>query len=418
MRRLLAGLLLAAMAAPLDAYSVLSHEALIDALWDPVVVPLLQRRFPNATPAELNVAHGFAYGGCVVQDLGYYPFGNRFFSDLAHYARTGDFVVALVNEARTVDEYAFALGALSHYVADNVGHPLAVNLAVAQMYPKLRSQFGDNVTYANSPRAHVITEFSFDVVQITGAGYLPRTFHSYIGFHVARDLLERGFQKTYGLRLSDMFFWERLSLAVYRVSAGEIVPSLGYGVWRREKKKLLRLDPQLVTTRFKYKLASGNFLRPVSRKPRSLKPWNWHWADSAKRANGHLGGRIVAALIGILPKVGPLSTLKFRAPTFPVQSLFIDSFDESIAGYEYGLGGVSDPSPVLPEVNLDTGDPSGVGSYDLADRTYARWLHLLAKHRFRDLSPGVRENILKYYANAQKPFGAKTLAEVERLRLR
>jgi hypothetical protein len=418
MRGLVAGLLLAAMAVPLHAYSVLSHEALIDALWDPVVVPLLQRRFPNATPVELNIAHGFAYGGCVVQDLGYYPFGNRFFSELAHYARTGDFVVTLVNESRTVDEYAFSLGALSHYVADTVGHPLAVNLAVAQMYPKLRSQFGDNVTYSNSPRAHVITEFSFDVVQITGAGYLPRTYHSYIGFRVARDLLERGFQKTYGLRLSDMFFWERLSLAVYRVSAGEIVPSLGYGVWRRENKKLLRLDPQLVATRFKYKLAPGNFQRPARTKPRSLKPWNWQWTETAKRVNGHLGGRIIVALIGILPKVGPLSTLKFLPPPFLVQSLFIDSFDESIAGYEYGLGGVSNPSSLLPEVNLDTGDPSEVGSYDLADRTYARWLHLLAKHRFRDVSPAVRANILQFYANAQKPLGVKTLAEVDRLRLR
>ena len=60
--------------------------------------------------------------GCIIQDMGYYPFGSKFFSDLVHYVRTGDFVANLIGEAQNLDEYAFALGALAHYAADTQGH--------------------------------------------------------------------------------------------------------------------------------------------------------------------------------------------------------------------------------------------------------------------------------------------------------
>src|ERR1044071_5530875 len=116
---------------PVSAYSVLTHEANIDALWDSGIRPLLARRFPRATAAELKHARAFAYGGSVIQDLGYYPFGSHFFSNLLHYVRSGDFVESMIGDARTVDEYAFALGALAHYASDNTGHPEAVNKSVA-----------------------------------------------------------------------------------------------------------------------------------------------------------------------------------------------------------------------------------------------------------------------------------------------
>ena len=96
------------------AYSVLAHEANIDALWETSLRPLLARRFPTATRDELAQARAYAYGGAVIQDLGYYPFGSRLFSRLVHYVRTGDFVEALLRESQDVNEYAFALGALAH----------------------------------------------------------------------------------------------------------------------------------------------------------------------------------------------------------------------------------------------------------------------------------------------------------------
>jgi hypothetical protein len=108
---------------------VLTHEALVDAMWDVKLRPLLLARFPNSTPDELKKAHGFAYGGAIVQDMGYYPHGSTQFSDLTHYVRTGDFIVALINDSQDLNEMAFALGALSHYMGDLDGHRYATKSA-------------------------------------------------------------------------------------------------------------------------------------------------------------------------------------------------------------------------------------------------------------------------------------------------
>jgi len=160
---------------PLSAYSVLSHEATIDVTWDKLLEPLLKQRFPRASAEDLARARSFAYGGSVIQDLGYYPFGNKFFSNLVHYVRSGDFVEALLRDARDVDEFAFALGALAHYANDTSGHPEAINVTVPIVYPKLQQKYGDVVTYAQAPREHVIVEFSrphYDHAAVyAGAGY-------------------------------------------------------------------------------------------------------------------------------------------------------------------------------------------------------------------------------------------------------
>src|SRR6476661_4796912 len=138
------------------AYSVLTHEEIVDLLWADEIRPLLLKRFPALTEAQITEAHAYAYGGAVIQDLGYYPFGSREFSDLVHYVRSGDFVRELLLESQDVDEYAFALGALSHYASDIAGHP-AVNQAVAIEYPKLRAKFGKSVRYAQDKGAHLKT---------------------------------------------------------------------------------------------------------------------------------------------------------------------------------------------------------------------------------------------------------------------
>src|ERR1700730_2299071 len=97
------------------AYSVLTNEEIVDLLWADAIRPLLVKRFPELTPDQITEAHAYAYGGAVIQDLGYYPFGGREFSDLVHYVRSGDFVRELILESQDADEYAFALGALVPY---------------------------------------------------------------------------------------------------------------------------------------------------------------------------------------------------------------------------------------------------------------------------------------------------------------
>src|ERR1700720_3210925 len=155
------------------AYSVLAHEAIIDSVWDTSIRPLLLKRFPNATAEQLKEAHGYAYGGAIIQDMGYYPHGSHFFSDLTHYVRSGDFILALLRDAKDLDGYAFALGALAHYAADNDGHRIATNRAVPLLYPKLKKKYGDSVTYEEDRLAHVKTEFGFDVLEVAHGRYAP-----------------------------------------------------------------------------------------------------------------------------------------------------------------------------------------------------------------------------------------------------
>ncbi len=402
-------ILLSGASTRLEAYSVLSHEALIDAAWDPFIVPLLLNRYPNATQAQLGEAHAFAYGGSVVQDMGYYPFGSRLFSNLTHYVRAGDFVRALLDDSRDIDEYAFAVGALSHYVADNIGHRLAVNLSVPDMYPELRQKYGDRVTYEENPRAHVMVEFSFDVVQIAGAGYLPRTYHNFLGFRVARSLLERAFRDTYGLELGDVFFWEGLSIKVYEDGASEILPALTQVVWGQERKRIARLDPHGVWPKFGYRLSPRNYRGDGASRRAILRPWRWHWRRDTKHAALGAAATVVVYAVRVLPKIGPLHTLRFKPPTFPVQDMFIGSFDITVDEYETFLSDMlSGKRPILANSNLDTGFPTEAGSYRLADEAYEDLLNKLARQCFEGVTVELRQNILSYYANLDASFSTKS----------
>ncbi|HEX5483090.1 MAG TPA: zinc dependent phospholipase C family protein [Terriglobia bacterium] len=404
-----AALLLAA-APGLRAYSVLSHEALVDAVWRPVMVPLLLSRYPTATAAELREAHAYAYGGCVIQDMGYYPLGDHFFSNLAHYVRSADFIRSLLENSRNLDEYAFALGALSHYVADNTGHPFAVNLAVPALYPKLRAQYGGRVTYEDDPEAHLMVEFSFDVVQIAGAGYLPRTYHNYIGFKVAKKLLERSFLETYGLKFSRLFLWEGLSLRVYRFGASAVVPNLTEAVWRQKKKKILRLYPTIVNKKFVYRLARGNFERDWGanyKPPRFYKRWPRRLKSSVEKAQAGILARITVYLFEVLPKIGPLRTLQFKPPTPRTQALFIGSFGDTVERYHRDLNKLRAGNLVLENRNCDTGKPTVAGDYWLADKTYAQLLKKLASRHFKMVTPELRNNILAFYKNLNAPIATK-----------
>src|SRR5258708_9469911 len=179
LRQILLGLLLAAVLSQVcGAYSVLTHEEVVDLLWKDDIQPILKKRFPAATEDDLRKAHAFAYGGCLVQDMGYYPFGNKFFSDLTHYVRSGDFIVNLINESSDLNEYAFALGALAHYSADNMGHP-TVNMAVGLGFPKLYKKVGGSGTYAGGPKAHIRTKIGLDVTHTVNQRHTPAPYHHF-----------------------------------------------------------------------------------------------------------------------------------------------------------------------------------------------------------------------------------------------
>jgi Zinc dependent phospholipase C len=366
------------------AYSALSHEANVDALWDTGIRPLLAKRFPRATPEELQKVRAYAYGGSAIQDLGYFPFGSRFFSNLLHYVRTGDFVEAMIHEATDLPEYAFALGALAHYAADNVGHPEAVNRSVALMYPKLRARYGNSVTYADAPATHVLVEFSFDVVQVATARYKSEEYRSFIGFEVAKPVLERAFLATYGLEMKDVFLDEDLSIGSYRYAISQMLPQITRIAWRDKRDEIAKALPGVTQQQFVYRLTRQEFERTYGTKYR--KPG--------------LLARFLALVYKLLPKVGPLSVLKFKAPTPQAEALFLESINDTRSRYRTALDSVGAGRINLANTDFDTGKPSAHGEYALADDTYAELLHRLANRKFAGVPAALRANILAFYAAA------------------
>ena len=237
-----------------SAYAVLSHEAIIDSAWDTNIRPLLLKRFPNATPGQLKEAHGYAYGGAIIQDMGYYPHGSKLLSDLTHYVRSGDFVLALLRDSKDLDGYAFALGALSHYSSDNAGHSIGVNLAVPILYPKLGRKYGNTVTYEQDPLAHVKTEFGFDVLEVAQGRYAPDAYHDFIGFDVSAPLLEQAFQETYGLDLKSVLTDEDKVLGSYRHDVSQLLPQATRIAWSLKRNDIMKDQPGITKRKFLYNL--------------------------------------------------------------------------------------------------------------------------------------------------------------------
>jgi Zinc dependent phospholipase C len=373
------------------AYSVLAHEANIDALWETSLRPLLARRYPRATRDEVAKARAYAYGGAVIQDLGYYPFGSHFFSNLVHYTRSGDFVEALIRESHDVNEYAFALGALAHYTADNVGHPEGVNRAVAMMYPKLRAEHGDSVTYADSPATHVIVEFSFDVVQAAGGGYVSDMYQSFVGFQVAKPVLERAFLATYGLELKDVFMSEDLAIGSYRHAVSQTIPEITRIAWRDKREEIQKLMPGAAEEKFVFNLSREEYDKAYG-------------TDYEKPG---LLARFLAFLYRLLPKVGPLKPLQFKAPTKEAEALFLESFKSTRERFRSALDALGRGRLDLPNTDFDTGKPSAHGEYSLADETYAELLGRLTRHDPGTVPDALRQNINAFYAAAPDRFSDK-----------
>ncbi|HET7206310.1 MAG TPA: zinc dependent phospholipase C family protein, partial [Terriglobales bacterium] len=351
-------------------------------------MPLLLRRFPNATPEELLQAHAYVYGGAIIQDLGYYPFGSQFFSDLTHYARSGDFVIALIEESKDLNEYAFALGALAHYAADSSGHQLATNRAVAIMYPGLAKKYGSIVTYQEKPSAHMKVEYGFDVDQVAEGNYAPKAYHDFIGFEVSKPVLERAFARTYSLDLSDVFFAVDLSIGSYRHAVSTVIPRMTKVAWHLKRNEIQNSHPSETKQEFIYNISSSGY----------RKEWGHVYETPGFAA------RLKAFFLRVVPKTGPFSGLAFHPPTPAVEQLYMTSFNETLDRYRELLNAQQENRLQLPNDNLDTGGVTGGGTYRLADETYAK---LLNKTSGKPVSDALRRDLLSYYADLERPFATK-----------
>jgi hypothetical protein len=368
------------------AYSVLTHEEIVDLLWTSEIQPLLLQRFPDLTADQIKEAHAYAYGGSVIQDLGYYPFGNKQFSDLVHYVRSGDFVLELLRQSQDVNEYAFALGALSHYTADINGHP-AVNQAVALHYPKLRAKYGSSVRYAQDTTAHLKTEFGFDTLQVAKNRYASDQYHDFIGFKVALPLLERTFAVVYGLKLQDVLTHEDLAVGSYRFSVSKLIPQMTKVALQTHKKDLIRETPDFAKRTFLYRLSRSGYER--------------EWGKTYTKPD--FGTRVLSVLLRYIPKVGPFKGLGFDNPTPQTEDLYIKSINTTVDQYRAYLEEVRTGTLVLPNRDLDDGKTTEAAEYTLADATYANLLARLTSQKFDGTSSQLRENVLEFYSDLSLP---------------
>ena len=372
------------------AYSVLTHEEVVDLLWKDNIQPLLTKRFPGASGDDLRKAHAFSYGGSLVQDMGYYPFGSKYFSDLTHYVRSGDFIVNLINDSTDLDEYAFALGALAHYSSDNVGHPV-VNQAVALEFPKLRRKFGNEVTYADDPKAHIRTEFGFDVTQIAKNRYTSDRYHDFIGFEVSKPVLQRAFEDTYGIPLSDVISKEDLAIGTFRRAISMILPEMTRVALLARKKELVAETPNFNARKFRYYLSRANYQR--------------EWGKGYRKPG--FGTRVLAFFLRFVPKVGPFKALDFKIPTQKTEDLYIASVNHTVDNYSSLLAEVGANKLHLANTDFDTGRMTHAGEYPLTDKAYARLLDQLAQHNFDNVTPDLRENILAFYSDPNAVIATK-----------
>lgn len=385
-KTLLLSLALFVCTLPVQAYSVLTHQALVDAAWDGALQPLLKSRFPAASEAQLRQAHAYAYGGAIAPDMGYYPFGSKLFTELTHYVRPGDFVGALLREARTLEEYAFALGALCHYNADVYGHPIGTNPSVALLYPKVRRRYGPSVTYAEDHLSHMRTEFGFDVLQSARGNYASQQYHDFIGFRVDTAVLGRAFVATYGLRLEDLFRNFARAERTFRWSVAHFFPAITRTAWAAKKSEIRQLDSTATSRSFRYRMQ-----RRINTKGAGK--------ETEKPA---LGTTLVSLLLRIAPKVGPLRPLKFRVPGPEAERHFIQSFDTALRHYGEDLHTLKGGPLTLPNRDYDTGEKTAPGAYTLADATYDALLLKLQAHCFAGVNDALRQHLLRFYRGTGK----------------
>jgi Zinc dependent phospholipase C len=390
------------------AYSVLTHEQIVDLLWTDELRPLLLQRFPTLTEEQLKEAHAYAYGGAVIQDLGYYPFGGVEFSNLVHYVRSGDFVRELLAQSQDANEYAFALGALAHYASDIAGHP-AVNQAVSLQYPKLRAKFGNSVRYAEDHTAHLKTEFGFDMVQVAKNRYASEQYHDFIGFRVSKPLLERTFPIVYGVELKDVLSHEDLAVGSYRFAVSRMIPQMTQIALRTHKKDMMKENPSFAKKKFLYRLSRSDYEK--------------QWGKDYTKPD--FGTRVWSVLLRYMPKLGPFKALAFNNPTSQTEEMYFKSINTTVDQYRNYLQQVRSGSLELVNCDFDTGKITKAAEYSLTDDTYAKLLGQLAGRKFDLTSASLRDNILDFYSDLALPLETKkdngrwqsVLASLDQLKL-
>ncbi len=367
------------------AYSILTHEELIDLAWNGSIRPLLLARFPGTTDAQLTEAHAYAYGGCAIQDMGYYPFGKKFFSDLTHYVRSGDFIAWLFRNAHTINEYAFAIGALSHYLGDSIGHSEAINPATGVEFPNLSRRFGPDVTYDESPHGHIRTEFAFDVEQATRQAFAPPAYLDFIGFQIPRKFLAQAFIDTYGFDIHEVLGQARPALRSYSTSARSFIPAFAEAEVVLHRHQFLPPPDDEAYRIFAERVTRTNYDR------------RWKHAYHGPGFKAH----VLAIFVFLVPKIGSAADLAIKIPSQETEELYLHSVNQTVDSFQAALDKLGSEPKVLialSNIDLDTGNHVKRGEYRRTDEAYANLLSRLTSQPDRTIPIDVQQNILEFYS--------------------
>jgi hypothetical protein len=240
---------------------------------------------------------------------------------------------------------------------------------------------GPVATYEDDPTAHLRTEFAFDVVQVARGRYLTDAYHDFIGFEVSKPVLARALEETYGLDLDHLFGDFGLAITTFRWAVASVVPDLTRTAWAARQDEIRRLIPTASAERFVFTMSRQEFER--------------RWGTAYEHPN--VGQRLLAFVLHLVPKIGPVKKLAFKTPTPRSDRLFVTSFDRAVAQYRTLIPRSASKDFTLPNRNLDTGDAVRLGDYGLVDKTYRSLLSRLDDDHFEHVPPALRRNILAFY---------------------
>lgn len=365
---------------------------MIDVSWKKSIEPLLLQKFPESSAEQLLEAHSYAYGGAIMPDIGYSPFGSMIYTDFVHNVRSGDYVEALLEEAEDLNEFAFALGSLAHYMADSYGHMLGTNAAVPLVYPKLKAKFGSPINYAQHHKSHSRMELAFDVLQTARGNYASKAYHDYIGFNVSRKLVEKAFNRTYGLNVNHVFKNMSVAISTFRWTIKSLLPNIVRTAWAKKRDEMRKDSPDAAARRFSFRMRNRTY---------------YHQFGKDHQKAGFFQTVFAVMVVPILPKIGPLAKLRFKTPSPEVEKLFIQSFDSSLANYEQAMAELQHEKLRLPNRTLDTGFETVYGEYPIADKNHGELLLLLNKSKFEKLNAEIRNNLTSFFATAKPPSNKK-----------
>jgi hypothetical protein len=258
---------------------------------------------------------------------------------------------------------------------------------VALTFPKLRAKYGEKVTYAESPKAHIRTEFGFDITQVAKKRYTSDQYHDFIGFQVSKPLLERAFRRTYGLPLEKVLGHEDLAVGTFRRAVSLVIPEMTRAALVAYHPEIVKETPNFSKELFLYNLSRAQY--------------EAEWGKDFHKPG--FFARVMGWFVRCASKMGISSALDFKLPTPQTEDLCIKSVNRTVENYGLLLREVGNGQVQFPNTDCDTGRETSPGEYALSDETYGRLLETLFKVGLEGIEPDLRANILAFYGNPNAP---------------